>query len=45
MIDDARLFNGASDYPTVERVRSLVAQFRPSTAVDVTGDIIRIHPV
>jgi hypothetical protein len=43
LIDDARLFVGQADYPTVAEVRSLVARLRPDWTVEVENDIIRVH--
>jgi hypothetical protein len=42
LIDDARCFDGAGDYPTLGTLRSLVA--RSDLALEVRDDIIRIHP-
>jgi hypothetical protein len=44
LIDDARLFVGADDYPTVEAVRAQVAARRPDLSVEVRDDVIRIAP-
>lgn len=41
LIDDARLFNGTNDYPTVEYIRALFSDKR----VTVEDDIIRITPL
>jgi hypothetical protein len=43
LVDDARLFDGTNDYPTVEEVRQLVQQLRPDLDFSVNNDIIRIH--
>ncbi len=43
LIDDARLFNGTQDYPTVEEVRELVQKHRPDYDCYVRNDVIRIH--
>ena len=45
LIDDARLFTGKDDYPTVDEIRQLVARHRPAATCEVETDIIRIHPV
>jgi FkbM family methyltransferase len=45
LIDDARLFDGTRDYPTLERLRSLIAQHRPAASVELREDVISIHPV
>lgn len=44
LIDDARLFTGASDYPTVWDCRKIVASSCPRYTVDVMHDIIKICP-
>jgi hypothetical protein len=44
LIDDARLFVGKDDYPTLEEVRSWVAERRPDLRFEVRDDVIRIHP-
>lgn len=43
LIDDARLFVGQNDYPTLEQLRNLVLERRPDWVVEVENDIIRIH--
>ena len=42
LVDDARLFVGKDDYPTVEQVRNLVAETRPDMSLESKDDIIRI---
>jgi hypothetical protein len=44
LIDDARCFVGANDYPTVDSVRTTVLSRRPGWTFEVRDDIIRIHP-
>lgn len=44
LIDDARLFTGKFDYPTMSELRSFVSGFRPGAVTDVKRDIIRIIP-
>jgi hypothetical protein len=44
LIDDARLFVGADDYPTLAEVEGLVARQRPELRVSVADDVIRIAP-
>lgn len=43
LIDDARLFTGENDYPTLDEVRELVRNLEPSFQFHVEHDIIRIH--
>ena len=42
LVDDARLFVGKDDYPTIEQVRNLVAEKRPDMSFESKDDIIRI---
>jgi len=42
LIDDARCFNGESDYPTLKELEKFVLLKRPKCTFDVEGDIIRI---
>jgi hypothetical protein len=44
LIDDARLFTGLSDYPSISQIRKLVRGFRKNYRVKVDNDIIFIHP-
>ena len=44
LIDDARLFNGTDDYPTIEELEMLVHSFRPDYQISVRHDVIRAHP-
>jgi len=43
LIDDARLFIGQEDYPTIEDLREFVIKNRPDWVFEVRNDIIRIH--
>lgn len=43
-IDDARLFIGRNDYPTLRQVRNLVKKKKPNLKFTVKNDIIRILP-
>lgn len=43
LIDDARLFNGCNDYPTVAELRDLIASRRPDWSMEIKDDIIRVH--
>ena len=40
LIDDARLFGTDDGYPTIDEIRELVADRRPSWTVTVEGDVI-----
>jgi hypothetical protein len=44
LVDDARLFVGKDDYPTVEQFRAWVAERRPDLCFELRDDVIRIHP-
>jgi hypothetical protein len=44
LIDDAMLFNGTKDYPTMEELKAHIERLRPGTAIEVETDIIRITP-
>jgi hypothetical protein len=44
LIDDARLFNGTQDYPTLEQLQAKFASDAPSYEFSVRNDIIRAHP-
>lgn len=43
LIDDARCFTGANDYPTLDELRSFVAARKPNYKFSVEHDAIRIH--
>jgi hypothetical protein len=43
LIDDARLFVGQNDYPTLEELRNFVFERRPGYVVEVENDIVRVH--
>ena len=43
LIDDAREFTGANDYPTFQGLRERVAGMKPGFAVELLDDIVRIH--
>ncbi len=45
LIDDARLFQGANDYPELETLESFVRGLWPGNVFDIRDDIIRIHPL
>ncbi|MFN8251446.1 MAG: hypothetical protein U0V75_06150 [Ferruginibacter sp.] len=42
LVDDARLFNGTHDYPTVDEIKQIIASHGKSGSVTVEDDIIRI---
>ncbi len=42
LIDDARHFNGKSDYPTIEELKQYVKTKNPQYKVEVKDDLIRI---
>lgn len=44
LIDDARLFDGTHDYPTIEELRQLFLRERPDFDFSVVNDVIRAHP-
>ncbi len=43
LIDDARLFVGKDDYPTLKALKQLVLTVHPSWVFEVKDDIIRTH--
>jgi hypothetical protein len=45
LIDDARLFDGTNDYPTLAELRQTMISLRPGWVCEVADDIIRIHPL
>jgi len=42
LIDDARLFNGTQDYPTIEEIKNIIEKSGISYSLEVKDDIIRI---
>jgi hypothetical protein len=44
LIDDARMFDGTHDYPTIETLRQMFAAQRPHYEFSVANDSIRIYP-
>lgn len=45
LIDDARCFTGANDYPTLDELQTFVAQHKPNWRFTVETDVIRVHPI
>ena len=43
LIDDARHFTGAGDYPSLDELRRLVDEWSPGASIEVADDIIRLH--
>lgn len=43
LIDDARLFIGEQDYPTIAQMKELVSEKRPDFVFEIRDDIMRIH--
>ncbi|MDP2301203.1 MAG: hypothetical protein Q8N03_02105 [Ignavibacteria bacterium] len=43
LIDDARLFIGQNDYPTLEGLKEFILSLKNSLSITVKDDIIRIH--
>ena len=43
-IDDARLFVGANDYPTLENLQSFVKNAKPTYIFSVENDCVRLVP-
>ncbi|MEX2592684.1 MAG: hypothetical protein WD426_07910 [Anditalea sp.] len=41
-LDDACLFTGKDDYPSVDQLCSLVKEYAPNRTVEVADDIIRM---
>jgi len=44
LIDDARLFNGTHDYPTVEEIKSIITNNGRNYLLEVKDDILRLMP-
>jgi len=45
LVDDARLFDGENDYPTINAITQMIATHRPEWALEIAHDIIRIFPL
>jgi hypothetical protein len=44
LIDDARMFNGTHDYPTIEEIKKIIENFDKKYSIEVKNDIIRLTP-
>lgn len=44
LIDDARMFNGTNDYPTLSGCREAVGKYWPQHSFEVANDVIRVLP-
>jgi|SRR6188768_3721936 len=44
LIDDARLFNGTHDYPTIEQIGEIIRSNNRRYLVEIKDDIIRLTP-
>lgn len=44
LIDDARLFNGTHDYPTIEQIQAIIEQHKKNYSIENKEDIIRLIP-
>ena len=44
LIDDARLFNGTHDYPTIEQIVEIIRSNNKQYLVEIKDDIIRLTP-
>ena len=44
LIDDAQLFNGTHDYPTIEQVEEIIKSNNRQYLVEIKDDIIRLTP-
>lgn len=42
LIDDARLFNGADDYPTLDELKGFILKNRPTANINVEADTISV---
>jgi hypothetical protein len=43
LIDDARLFTGKDDYPTIEKLQELISKYKKNYKFYIESDIIRIY--
>lgn len=45
LIDDARLFNGTHDYPTIEQMKNIITKAGKNYSLEIEDDILRLVPV
>ena len=45
LIDDARLFNGTHDYPTLEQIKDMLNKSGNTYMTEIKDDIILLSPV
>jgi len=45
MIDDARLFTGQNDYPSIRELQKILKKYKPDYSFKVQNDIIYITPI
>ncbi len=44
LIDDARLFTGTGDYPSIQEIRDLVRAYPPDRECEIRDDVVLIYP-
>jgi len=44
LIDDARLYTGEGDWPSLDELKAIILKAHPDWVFDVVDDIIRAHP-
>ena len=44
LIDDARLFNGTHDYPTIEQIKNIISKAGKNYSLEAEDDILRLVP-
>jgi hypothetical protein len=42
LIDDARLFIGKDDYPTIKELSDFIKKFKPNALISIESDIIHV---
>lgn len=45
LIDDARLFNGTNDYPTLEEIKNIIDAYKRKYRMEIQNDIICLTPI